>query len=75
MSKQLNRKDEIIGYAVEMHRTSGADPRSFLALCDTFKSVLALKLSSKGSQQEHLKKGLEKLLEANDLVDKLTSEA
>lgn len=33
------------------------------------------KMQSKGSQADHLKKGLEKLQDANELVNKLTQEA
>ncbi|CAD8135851.1 unnamed protein product [Paramecium octaurelia] len=82
MKKQLESSnnnnivnEQLISYAVEIHRNQKADPRSFQSLTQTYSLILDTKMQSKGSQADHLQKGLEKLQEANNLVNKLTQEA
>jgi len=50
MTNQLIKDDNnIVPFAVEIHRNFNAEPRSFLSLCSTYQSIIDKKMKSRGS--------------------------
>lgn len=55
--------------------TENSSPQDFFGLLSTFQKIFNSKINSKSSTAGHLKKGLGKLSEAGELVDKLNKDA
>lgn len=58
-----------------VHKLNGGCPKDFFNMIDVFLSIYQEKQEKKHLETSHLSLGLQKLQEANDLVDKLSSEA
>ena len=60
---------------IEIHRDLGSNPREFFAALELFKSILEQKLNKIKSVTSHLYSGVEKIKNANEVVDKLSENA
>jgi dynein heavy chain 2 len=64
---------------VSIHQSNlqrgNASPFHLFSFLRTFSSIYSQKVNSRGHQSEHLHKGLDKLKEAAQLVEKLNKEA
>ena len=69
---------EVTNFAMAIHRgavASGASPRHYFSMIQTYRKIYEKIRSSSGSQNSHLETGLNKLQEAKELVDIKTKEA
>lgn len=70
--QDISDKPEIIKLAMYIHSTvAHAVLRNFIDLLQTFRKIYSLKINSQGGQSSHLKAGLNKLKEAEKLVNEL----
>ncbi|OMJ92391.1 hypothetical protein SteCoe_4833 [Stentor coeruleus] len=70
--QEIHDKQDIIKLAMYIHSSvPNGVLRNFIDLLKTFRKIYALKVNSQGGQSSHLKAGLDKLKEAEKLVDDL----
>lgn len=70
--QEIHDKQDIIKLAMYINSSvPNGVLRNFIDLLKTFRKIYALKVNSQGGQSSHLKAGLDKLKEAEKLVDDL----
>lgn len=79
-SLAAKERDNLIRCTIQIHelcqkRSARVQPLYFFSVARTYLQIYRLKLSARGSQATHLRKGLQKLREAKQLVGQLTLEA